>query len=233
MKREIFTILGYAALVVVVLLMSQCESRVTLTTPKKDAQHIIALAQGVESEEELKSVEKLARKYEIAYERMYNGAKALEFKRLTNDALREASYVCDQIHADNERLCELQATFSGSLADLDGAWSRNTASKEADMATIRENDARIEAIKEKIESAEADILAYSERLIDAGYPADMLEELGKMKEQIAEYESQIAVIENESRIIKLAYKLQGVEFIPEPEVEPQAVEECEPTEVVE
>jgi hypothetical protein len=134
MKREIFTILGYAALVVVVLLMSQCESRVTLTTPKKDAQHIIALAQGVESEEELKSVEKLARKYEIAYERMYNGAKALEFKRLTNDALREASYVCDQIHADNERLCELQATFSGSLADLDGAWSRNTASKEADMA---------------------------------------------------------------------------------------------------
>lgn len=226
MKREIFTILGYAALVVVVLLMSQCESRVTLTTPKKDAQHIIALAQGVESEEELKSVEKLARKYEIAYERMYNGAKALEFKRLTNDALREASYVCDQIHADNERLCELQATFSGSLADLDGAWSRNTASKEADMATIRENDARIEAIKEKIESAEADILAYSERLIDAGYPADMLEELGKMKETITEYEAQIAAIENESRIIRLAYKLQGVEFIEvEPEVEPE-VETC-------
>lgn len=226
MKREIFTILGYAALVVVVLLMSQCESRVTLTTPKKDAQHIIALAQGVESEEELKSVEKLARKYEIAYERMYNGAKALEFKRLTNDALREASYVCDQIHADNERLCELQATFSGSLADLDGAWSRNTASKDADMATIRENDARIEAIKEKIESAEADILAYSERLIDAGYPADMLEELGKMKETITEYEAQIAAIENESRIIRLAYKLQGVEFIEvEPEVEPE-VETC-------
>ncbi len=226
MKREIFTILGYAALVVVVLLMSQCESRVTLTTPKKDAQHIIALAQGVESEEELKSVEKLARKYEIAYERMYNGAKALEFKRLTNDALREASYVCDQIHADNERLCELKATFSGSLADLDGAWSRNTASKEADMATIRENDARIEAIKEKIESAEADILAYSERLIDAGYPADMLEELGKMKETITEYEAQIAAIENESRIIRLAYKLQGVEFIEvEPEAEPE-VETC-------
>lgn len=226
MKREIFTILGYAALVVVVLLMSQCESRVTLTTPKKDAQHIITLAQGVESEEELKSVEKLARKYEIAYERMYNGAKALEFKRLTNDALRKASYVCDQIHADNERLCELQATFSSSLADLDGAWSRNTASKEADMATIRENDARIEAIKEKIESAEADILAYSERLIDAGYPADMLEELGKMKETITEYEAQIAAIENESRIIRLAYKLQGVEFIEvEPEVEPE-VETC-------
>ena len=222
MKTKIFTILGYVALVVVVLLMSQCESRVTLTTPKKDAQHIIALAQGVESEEELKSVEKLARKYEIAYEHMYNGAKALEFKRLTNDALREASYVCDQIHADNERLCELQATFSGSLADLDGAWSRNTASKEADMATIRENDARIEAIKEKIESAEADILAYSERLIDAGYPADMLEELGKMKETITEYEAQIAAIENESRIIRLAYKLQGVEFI---EVEPE-VETC-------
>ena len=41
MKRNIFAILGYTALVAVVLLMSQCESRVTLTTPKMDAQRII------------------------------------------------------------------------------------------------------------------------------------------------------------------------------------------------
>ncbi|MEE1104211.1 MAG: FAD-binding oxidoreductase, partial [Alistipes sp.] len=75
------------------------------------------------SEEELKSIEKLARKYEIAYERMYNGAASLEFKRLTNDALREASQICDDIHAKNDQLKALQSAFSGSLDMLDAAWS--------------------------------------------------------------------------------------------------------------
>ena len=48
MKRKIFTVLAYTLLVVVVLFMSQCESRVKLTTPKKDAKHIIAMAEAIE-----------------------------------------------------------------------------------------------------------------------------------------------------------------------------------------
>jgi DNA repair exonuclease SbcCD ATPase subunit len=232
MKRKIFAILGYTALVAVVLLLSQCESRVTLTTPKKDAQRIITLAQGIESEEELKSIEKLARKYEIAYERMYNGAASLEFKRLTNDALREASQICDDIHAKNDQLKALQSAFSGSLDMLDAAWSHEALTAKEYEEAIKKNELRVKKINAKIKQAEAEIQAYSDKLIDAGYPAEMLEELGKMKEGITKYESQIAAVESESRVLTLAYKLQGGEVATDPVVEDTLCDEPEPTEAV-
>ena len=209
MKTKIFTVLGYAALVAVVLLMSQCESRVTLTTPKKDAQRIITMAQGVESEEELKSIEKLARKYEIAYEHMYNGAASLEFKRLTNDALREASQICDDIHAKNDALQALKSEFTGTLDMLDAAWLHEAMTAEEYSEAIKRNELRIKKINVKIKQAEAEIQAYSDKLIEAGYPADMLEELGKMKEEVTKYESMIKVVENESRVLTLNYKLHS------------------------
>ena len=209
MKRKIFAILGYTVLVAVVLLMSQCESSVTLTTPKKDAQRIIALAKGVESEEELKSIEKLARKYEIAYERMYNGAASLEFKRLTNDALREASQLCDEIHAKNDQLNALKSEFAGALDMLDEAWSHEALTAEEYAEAIKKNELRIKKINVKIKQAEAEIQAYSDKLIEAGYPADMLEELGKMKDGVTKYESMIKVVENESRVLTLTYKLHS------------------------
>ena len=209
MKRKIFAILGYTALVAVVLLLSQCESRVTLTTPKKDAQRIIAMAQGVESEEELKSIEKLARKYEIAYEHMYNGAASLEFKRLTNDALREASQICDDIHAKNDAIQALKSEFTGTLDMLDVAWSHEALTAEEYEEAIKKNELRVKKINAKIKQAEAEIQAYSDKLIEAGYPADMLEELGKMKEEVTKYESMIKVVENESRVLTLTYKLHS------------------------
>ena len=209
MKRDIFAILGYTALVAVVLLMSQCESRVTLTTPKKDAQRIITLAEGVESEEELKSIEKLARQYEIAYERMYNGAASLEFKRLTNDALRAASQICDEIHAKNDALQALQNEFTGSLDMLDAAWLYEALTSEKYVEIMAANEHRISEINGAIALAEAEIQAYSDKLIEAGYPADMLEELGKMKEEVTKYESMIKVVENESRVLTLNYKLHS------------------------
>lgn len=232
MKRNIFAILGYTALVAVVLLMSQCESRVTLTTPKKDAQRIITLAEGVESEEELKSIEKLARQYEIAYERMYNGAASLEFKRLTNDALREASYACDEIHAKNDALQALKDEFTCSLNMLDAAWSFEALTSEKYAEIMAANEQRISEINAEIQLAEAEIQAYSDKLIDAGYPAEMLEELGKMKEGITAYESQIAAVESECRVLTLAYKLQGGEVAAEPVVEDTLCDEPEPTEAV-
>lgn len=222
MKSRIFAILGYTALVVVVLLLSQCEGGVTLTTVKKDARRIVAMAEVIESEEELKSVEKLARKYEIAYERMYNRASALEFKRLTNDALHEASKVCDAIHAEEERIVAMRNEFHGSLNDLDAAWCRNTESKSEDMALVEKNNARIEEIEAMIEQTNKELQDYAEKLIEAGFPEDMLAEIGKMRESITKYESMIEDVENENRVIILAYKLQGIEFIT-----------AEPVEVVE
>lgn len=229
MKTKIFTVLGYAALVAVVLLMSQCESRVTLTTPKKDAQRIITMAQGVESEEELKSIEKLARKYEIAYEHMYNGAASLEFKRLTNDALREASQICDDIHAKNDALQALKSEFTGTLDMLDAAWLHEAMTTEEYSEAIKRNELRVKKINVKIKQAEAEIQAYSDKLIEAGYPADMLEELGKMKEEVTKYESMIKVVENESRVLTLTYKLHSGNASAESTESEKPVADEEPT----
>ncbi|MBQ5738217.1 MAG: hypothetical protein IIV55_04140 [Alistipes sp.] len=233
MKSRILTIVAYSVIVAVVLLMSQCEDKVTLTTVKKDARHIIELAAQVESEEELKHVEKLARQYEIGYQRMYNNAKSLEFKRLTNDALREASAICDAIHAEEERINGMQNAFHGSLNDLDAAWS-HTLSLDADIAKIESNMRERSEIEGKIAQTNRAIEELAVKLIDAGYPQDMLAELGELKEQVVEYEAEIAAIENRTRIICLAYELQGQELpiATEEAAEEAATEEPAETECV-
>ena len=230
MKRKILTILAYTALVAVVLFMSQCEQGVTLTSVKRDAQYINELALRVESEEELKHVEKLARKYEIGYKNAYNGAKALEFKRLTNEALREAGYICDDIHAENERIATMRNTLYTSLEDLDAAWSHNISSKENDLAQIESNNARIAEIQAEIEGVVSESDKLYDLIIEKNYPEDLLAQHGALKDKILAFEAQIAEIENDNRIIRLAYKLHNLE-LEAPAVE--EVIEAEETEVVE
>ena len=231
MKRKIFTVLAYTLLVTVVLFMSQCEHGVKLTTVKRDARRIIELAQQIESEEELKRVEKLAREYEIGYQRSHNGAVALEFKRLTNDALREASVTCDEIHAENERIAKMQDRFHSSLEELDKAWQHDTSSKEKDLARIKSNNKKIGKIKAAIAGVEREIEDLAMRLIEANYPEDMLAELGALKDKVVAYQGLITEVENDSRIICLAYKLKNIEF--EAAVEPKTAAEPEATEVAE
>lgn len=231
MKRKIVTILAYTLLVVVVLFMSQCEHSVTLTTVKRDARYIIELAERIESEEELKHVEKLARQYEIGYQRMYNGAKALEFKRLTNEALREAGEVCNQIHAENERIAAMRNTFHSSLEDLDAAWQHNMSSVENDIAAIERNNELIREVENEIERVKRESDELYDLIIEKCYPEDLLTEHSKLNDKIIELQNKILEIEHSNDIIRLAYKLHGVEF---PMAEEATIEEqiAEPTEEI-
>lgn len=228
MKRKILTIVAYAALVAVVLLLSQCEQSVTLTTVKRDAQYINELALRVESEEELKHVEKLARQYEIGYQRMYNGAKALEFKRLTNEALRNAGEVCNQIHAENERIAAMRNTFHSSLQDLEAAWGHDTSSLENDIAAIEQNNEQIGKIEADIESVKRESEKLYDLIIEKNYPEDLLNEHSELNNKIVEMEAEIGKIEHQNHIIRLAYKLHGVEFPVDESEEPTE----EPTEEI-
>lgn len=231
MKRKIVTILAYTLLVVVVLFMSQCEHSVTLTTVKRDARYIIELAERIESEEELKHVEKLARQYEIGYQRMYNGAKALEFKRLTNEALREAGEVCNQIHAENERIAAMRNTFHSSLEDLDAAWQHDMSSIENDIAAIERNNELIREVENEIERVKRESDELYDLIIEKCYPEDLLTEHSKLNDKIIELQNKILEIEHSNDIIRLAYKLHGVEF---PMAEEATIEEqiAEPTEEI-
>jgi uncharacterized small protein (DUF1192 family) len=217
--------------------MSQCEQSVTLTTVKRDAKYINELALRVESEEELKHVEKLARQYEIGYLKAYNGATSLEFKRLTNDALREAGYICDEIHAENERIATMQNTFHTALQDLDTAWSHDISSKENDLAEIAKNNERIAEIEAEIEKVKVESDKLYDLIIEKCYPEDLLAEHDVLKEQIVGLEAQIAKINDANRIIRLAYKLHNLELevpVVEEVVETEATEaETEVTETTE
>ena len=212
MKRKIVTILAYTVLVAVVLFMSQCEQGVTLTTVKRDAKYINELALRVESEEELKHVEKLARQYEIGYLKAYNGAMSLEFKRLTNEALREAGYICDEIHAENERIATMQNTFHSALQDLETAWSHDISSKDNDLAQIAKNNERIAEIEAEIEQVRVESDKLYDLIIEKCYPEDLLAQHDVLKEQIVGLEAQIAKINDANRIIRLAYKLHNLEL---------------------
>lgn len=225
MKRKIFTVLAYTLLVVVVLFMSQCESRVKLTTPKKDAKHIIAMAEAIECEDELKNVEKLARKYEITYRQMKGGAAAREFKRLTEDALREASAVCDEIHAEEGRILKMQSDMATKLSELEDAWLRDVTNIEQDKKLIRKNEQRIKKAKQKIAEQRKEIMAYTDKLIEAGYPADMLEKMNQMEEGVKKYEEIIPQIEKENYTIALAYKVRGEVIVEEKKPEVESSEE--------
>ena len=216
--------------------MSQCEHSVTLTTVKRDARYIIELAERIESEEELKHVEKLARQYEIGYQRMYNGAKALEFKRLTNEALREAGEVCNQIHAENERIAAMRNTFHSSLEDLDAAWQHDMSSVENDIAAIERNNELICEVENEIERVKRESDELYDLIIEKCYPEDLLTEHSKLNDKIIELQNKIIEIEHSNDIIRLAYKLHGVEFpiAEEATIEEQIAEPCEEiSEVVE
>lgn len=212
MKRKILTILAYALLVAIILLLSQCEGSVTLTTVKRDARHIIELASQIESEEDLKSVEKLARQYEIGYERAYNKAKSLEFKRLTEEALLEASRLCEEIHAENVRRAEINNRFHNALEDLDAAWHYDVTTVEEDVKRIQNNNDQISKLSADKAKIEGDIEALADKLIEANYPPEMLAELGELRDQIDALNAKIADIENDNRIIHFTYKLHGVEL---------------------
>ncbi len=212
MKRKIVTILAYTLLVVVILLMSQCEGSVTLTTVKRDAHHIIELASQIESEEDLKAVEKLATQYEIGYERAYNKAKSLEFKRLTEQALLEASAACEDIHAENERRAEINNRFHNALNDLDAAWNYDVTTVEGDVKRIQNNNDQISKLSADKAKLEGEIEALADKLIEANYQPEMLAELGVLRDQIDALNAQIADIENDNRIIRFTYKLHGVEL---------------------
>ena len=233
MKRKIVTILAYTVLVAVVLFMSQCEQGITLTTVKRDAKYINELALRVESEEELKHVEKLARQYEIGYLKAYNGAMSLEFKRLTNEALREAGYICDEIHAENERIATMQNTFHSALHDLETAWSHNISSKDNDLAQIAKNNERIAEIEAEIEQVRVESDKLYDLIIEKCYPEDLLAQHDVLKEQIVGLEAQIAKINDANRIIRLAYKLHNLELeapVVEEVVETEEAEEAATTE---
>lgn len=203
----------YVILCVATLVITSC-GHTTITTPKKDAQCLAYMAQSVSSEAELREVEKLATEIEIAYRRSYNGAKALEFKALAEPILIEAGNQREIARAEEDYLAEQQAMLTRQLTLLDDAWSLELRSKEEELATIEANNAERATIETSIMELTTEKEALALAIVEAGYPAEMLDKLGEIDRSIEALNNDIAAIELRNHIICLAYKLQlGEELI--------------------
>ena len=207
-KKRVALATFYTLFVVMLLMGTRCESRVHLTTPERDAKHIAELAESVHSEAELRAVEKLATEYEIAYRKSYGGAKALYFKSLYEPVMDEAGERRAIYRAEEERVAELEAQFETSLGDLDLAWKMPLGSHDEELAKIAANDATIAKYDAELQSLVAKKEKLAMDIIDAGFPQDMLDQIGVVEKDIKALEDKIAEVEHTNEIIILANRLQ-------------------------
>ena len=207
-KKRVALATFYTLFVVMLLMGTRCESRVHLTTPERDAKHIAELAETVHSEAELRAGEKLATEYEIAYRKSYGGAKALYFKSLYEPVMDEAGERRAIYRAEEERVAELESQFEASLADLDLAWKMPLGSLEEELAKIAANAATIAKYDAELQSLVAKKKQLAMDIIDAGYPQDMLDQIGVVEKEIMATEGKIAEVEHTNEIIILANHLQ-------------------------
>ena len=198
----------YTLFVVGLLLGTRCESRVHLTTPEKDAQHLAHLAETVHTEADLREVERLASQYEIAYRKSYGGAKALYFKSLYEPILDEAGERRAAFRAEEDYLSEQQTTLNTTISDLNAAWTVALGDEAEELKKLAENNTLIEAMRAELELLVVAKEEYAEKIIEEGYPQEILNEIGKMEEEIMSKESEIAKMEHKNEIIILANKLQ-------------------------
>lgn len=198
----------YTLFVVGLLLGTRCESRVHLTTPEKDAQHLAHLAETVHTEADLREVERLASQYEIAYRESYSGAKALYFKSLYEPILDEAGERRAAFRAEEDYLNEQQTTLNTTISDLNAAWTIALGDEAEELKKLAENNTLIEAMRTELETLVVAKEEYAEKIIEENYPQEMLNEIGKMEEEILTKESEIAKMEHKNEIIILANKLQ-------------------------
>ena len=198
----------YTLFVVGLLLGTRCESRVHLTTPEKDAQHLAHLDETVHTEADLREVERLASQYEIAYRKSYSGAKALYFKSLYEPILDEAGERRAAFRAEEDYLNEQQTTLNAIISDLNAAWTVALVNEAEEFKKLAENKILIEAMRAELELLVVAKEEYAEKIIEEGYPQEMLNEIGKMEEEILTKESEIAKMEHKNEIIILANKLQ-------------------------
>lgn len=207
-KKRVALATFYTLFVVMLLMGTRCESRVHLTTPERDAKHIAELAESVHSEAELRAVEKLATEYEIAYRKSYGGAKALYFKSLYEPVMDEAGERRAIYRAEEERVAELESQFEASLGDLDLAWKMPLGSHEEELAKIAANDATIAKYDAELQSLVAKKEKLAMDIIDAGFPQDMLDQIGVVEKDIKALEDKITEVEHTNEIIILANRLQ-------------------------
>jgi len=205
----------------VAVLCAACGSDVKITKPSVDAQIIIDRGRNVETEAELRDLERLANEYEIAYRQRINGAAAERFKELTADVLTDAARNMQEYQQRQEDDQALRRTIDDKLDVLDKAWSLSLTTPEQDRQKLEQTARRVEDLDRELAEIASERRRVTEALDAIGYDdenADELlerygNELDALDRRQADVEAALNEALGEVALYRLAYKLQrGEEF---------------------
>lgn len=241
MKTNIKSIIpALAAVAAGVALCTACGSEVKITKPSIDAQIIIDRSRTVETEAELRELERLANEYELAYRRHINGAAAERFKELTADVLADAANVMQRYQQQQQTDQELRAEIDDKLAFLDRAWRLELTTPEQDSRKLEQIAAEAAEAESQLAALAAERTRITEALDAVGYDDDdadeLLERYGNQMDEVdrryAEVTADLEEIMTRVSLYRLAYKLQRGEVFspvtePEPEPENNESETCD------
>ena len=220
------------------LLLASCGSGVRITKPLADAQKIIDRAHLVETESELRELERLASDYELAYRRSIDGASAERFKALTADALDAAALAVERNREQAEHDAALGAELDAALDAIDRAWRLELTTPDQDGRIVGELAGRVAAIDAGIGELREQYALIDEKLESVDYYDDdadaQLEryaaEQERIENRVAELSREREAVEDEIILYTLAYRLQrGRTFVPSSEMCPAeaAADNCD------
>lgn len=198
------------------MLCVACGSEVKITKPSVDAQIIIERGRNVETEAELRDLERLANQYELAYRQSINGAAAERFKALTADVLNDAALNMQEYQQQQQADRALRQSIDDKLAVLDQAWSLELTTQEQDRRKLEEVARKADELNGELARLSAEYIRVTEALDAVGYDDDdadeKLERYGNELDTIELRRAEVAATLDETMnrvaIYRLAYKLQ-------------------------
>lgn len=203
------------------VLFSACGSGVKITKPSIDAQIIIDRGRNIETEAELRDLERLANEYELAYRQCINGAAAERFKALTGDVLADAARNMQEYQQRQEADVRLRASIDEKLSVLDKAWQLELTSPDEDRRKLEQVARTIDELEAELSALASERESVMAALDEVGYDDpdadEKLERYGNELDAIdvrsAELTEQRDDVASSVALYRLAYKLQrGEEF---------------------
>lgn len=216
--KELFTKNKKLKLVYLIIIFALCYlpsmcNNVKITTPSQDANRLYQMAQSVETEEELRSLEILCNEMEIAYRHSYNGAMAIKFRLMTQFVVDEGAARRDAFRKMEDAEDRAEVAFDALMSDLDAAWqieipSENEALKEYNKLAQACVDTHMAMRAKLIELNKASI-----ETIQNSYKQEYLDRENVINKDIATIEDRLAECNADLKHYNIAYRLKyGKEF---------------------
>lgn len=179
-----------------------------ITTPSRDAYHLYELAQGVETEAELRNFEHTYHEMELAYRQCYDGATAIKFRLMTQSIAEGAALRREGFRTIEDAIANAEQTLTTSLDDRDAAWQVVIPSQEEALVAYNKILDNIVNTHMSMRSMIVESIKYYEKVQAANYPQDMLNKHTAIADEIAQIEDKLNDYRVEARQYNIAYGMK-------------------------